>query len=497
MEQRISDYRIKYTLGSGQSGKVKLGENVKTKELAAIKVIKKELFETKPEIVPKIHREIALLRLLDHPHVLRLRDVYESPHHLYIIMEYAEHRELFDYVVSRHSLSLDLGIRLFRQIIYGVEYLHSRSICHRDLKLENLLLDAHNNIKIGDFGFARLMRSSTVDTSCGSPHYAAPEVIKGEPYDGRAADIWSCGVILYVLLSGRFPFEGNSIRQLLAKVVEGQFSMPPEFPSEIKNLISGMLNVDTSQRFTISQIKEHPAFHLFLPSDYIIPQPLPLPYLPAPVQPSTLDPNVIDLLLQIGFCNQSELSSEFMTEGTTMAKVFYSMLTAASSVEELPWELLRSPSQTAENLSEKDQNNFMIPARPTPEYVLTSPFARQTQYYDSPSPENYSVPVKSEWAVGQENDAILSDVIQPCINIELPLEELSKRMQIVLTRMGLEWFHPDDFTIYGHHPDGFFITMNIDFQSDVSLKMNLVFTQAKPSDIAALSDQIGKILSSD
>ena len=279
--------------------------------------------------------------------------------------------------------------------------------------------------------------------------------------------------------------------------------MPSDFTPEMQNLISGMLNVDPNQRFTISQIKEHPAFHLFLPEDYILPHPLPLPFFPNPIDPSTIDPNAFDLLLQIGYSDENELSEEFMKEGTTMAKVFYTMLSSPSSIEELPWQSLQSSNISIMN-NENEQNinnnniNFMInlDGEPAPAFVYTSPFSRPNQtIYDSPSPEVYSLAVKSEWNIGQESNALQTDVIQPCINIELPLEELAKRMQIVLSSMGLEWFHPDDFTIYGHHPDGFYITINIDYQSDVSLKMNLIFTQAKPSDIAALSDQIGQILS--
>jgi BR serine/threonine kinase len=143
------------------------------------------------------------MRLFDHPHLLKLIEVYESAHHLYIVLEHAEHGELFDLLISAKSLPLILAMKIFREIIYGLEFLHSIAICHRDLKPENILLNQFNDIKIGDFGFARWMRRNIAETSCGSPHYAAPEVVRGIPYDGRAADIWSCGVILFALLSGR------------------------------------------------------------------------------------------------------------------------------------------------------------------------------------------------------------------------------------------------------------------------------------------------------
>jgi BR serine/threonine kinase len=141
------------------------------------------------------------MRVLDHPSLLKFIEVFESPRHLYIFIEFAQHGELFDYLVTRRRLTEDVAMKFFRQIIYGLDYLHEHAICHRDLKPENILLDENDNIRIADFGFARWMPTNIAETSCGSPHYAAPEVVRGIQYDGRCADIWSCGVILYALLA--------------------------------------------------------------------------------------------------------------------------------------------------------------------------------------------------------------------------------------------------------------------------------------------------------
>lgn len=197
----LGPYVLLRPLGIGTTGKVKLAVHCETQEKYAIKIIKKASFEQKPNLQMKIQREIALMRLVDHPHLLKLHDVLESPRHLYIVLEYASKGELFDYLVEHKCLPEDAAMKFFRQIIYGLEYLHSLGICHRDLKPENILLDENLNIKIADFGFARFVKTNIADTSCGSPHYAAPEVVRGEPYDGRCADIWSCGVILYALLA--------------------------------------------------------------------------------------------------------------------------------------------------------------------------------------------------------------------------------------------------------------------------------------------------------
>lgn len=199
--QEVGDYILGRTLGSGTTSKVKVAERKDNGEQVAIKIIKKGQFESKPDMKRKIKREIALMRLMDHPNILHLKEVCESNKHLYIVLEYASHGELFDYLVARKFLKEPDALHFFRQIIYGLEYLHQHSICHRDLKPENILLDEYNNIKIADFGFARWMRAFIAETSCGSPHYAAPEVIKGIHYDGRYADVWSCGVILYALLA--------------------------------------------------------------------------------------------------------------------------------------------------------------------------------------------------------------------------------------------------------------------------------------------------------
>lgn len=199
--KEIGNYVILGSLGSGNSAKVKLAEHKLTHQKVAIKLLKKENLKNKPRLFEKLQREIALMSLFEHPHILRLYEVFESDRHLHIVIEYAQNGELFDLFVQKKRIPEDEAMELFRQIIYALEYLHIHGICHRDLKPENILLDANNHIKIADFGFARWMKSGVAQTSCGSPHYAAPEVIRAQPYSGRMADIWSAGVILYAMLA--------------------------------------------------------------------------------------------------------------------------------------------------------------------------------------------------------------------------------------------------------------------------------------------------------
>lgn len=277
------------------------------------------------------------MRMFDHANILKLHTVLESQRFIHIVLEYAEKGELFDYLVGERYLQETVAFNFFRQIIYALEYLHQHSICHRDLKPENILLDKNYQIKIADFGFARWMREKTAETSCGSPHYASPEVIRGQTYSGAKADIWSAGIILFALLSGYLPFDDPSVKNLLLKVKKGKFVMPERFHPQIKDLIKGMINVDVDKRFTIEQIKSHPAFRFGLPSEYIIPKPIPIPDLQEPINSSRLPDLVIQTLNAIGI-SPEEIAEELYVTGTNTTKVFVSMIQEHALIQQLPWE---------------------------------------------------------------------------------------------------------------------------------------------------------------
>ncbi|OHT17605.1 CAMK family protein kinase [Tritrichomonas foetus] len=200
----IGHYRVVRGLGSGQSSKVKLAEDLFSNDYVAIKIIKKDIFASDKEKFIKLQREIALMSLLDHPHILRLIEVLESNRHLHLVIEYASNGELFDLLVHEGQLSEEVALNYFRELVYAIDYLHQHGICHRDLKPENILLDDCNHIKLADFGFARWMKDDIAETSCGSPHYAAPEIIRGISYNGKAVDIWSLGVILFAMIAVYF-----------------------------------------------------------------------------------------------------------------------------------------------------------------------------------------------------------------------------------------------------------------------------------------------------
>jgi BR serine/threonine kinase len=468
---RIGDYFVLYDLGSGTTGKVKLAQHAQTGNSYAMKIIKKALFEKTPGLEAKVHREIALMRLFDHPHLLKLIDVCESPHHLYIVLEYAEHGELFDLLASVKSLEIELAMKLFREIVYGLEFLHAHAICHRDLKPENILLNQFNDIKIGDFGFARWMRRNIAETSCGSPHYAAPEVVRGVPYDGRAADIWSCGVILFALLVGKLPFNDPGIRNLLAKVKSGKYVMP-DLPPEIQSLISAMLTVDPTARITIEKIKAHPAFHLGIPSPiYALPSPVPPPLIVEPMEVSAIDPAAFAVLRGIGFASDDELTAEFTMVGTSMAKVFYTMLLSARTLESYPWD--------DHEIESKPPSDPLIVSEHLFPNSAEENFARP-EFGDSGS-SPYSIAERAEWAEICHRE-LKADLVQPCVGIALPLEVLMGKMQQLLISLGFQWFHPDDFTIVGRYTDRtMYLVVKVERETARTVSMNLYFTQASPS----------------
>ncbi|XP_034996157.1 serine/threonine-protein kinase SIK2 [Zootoca vivipara] len=253
---RVGFYEIEGTLGKGNFAVVKLGRHRITRSEVAIKIIDKSQLDSVN--LEKIYREVQIMKMLDHPHIIKLYQVMETKSMLYLVTEYAKNGEIFDYLANHGRLSESEARRKFWQILSAVEYCHSRKIVHRDLKAENLLLDNNMNIKIADFGFGNFYkRGEPLTTWCGSPPYAAPEVFEGQQYEGPQLDIWSMGVVLYVLVCGALPFDGPTLPILRQRVLEGRFRIPYFMSEECEHLIRRMLVLDPSKRLTIAQIKEH------------------------------------------------------------------------------------------------------------------------------------------------------------------------------------------------------------------------------------------------
>ncbi|KAK7882474.1 hypothetical protein WMY93_028648 [Mugilogobius chulae] len=253
---QVGFYEIIRTLGKGNFAVVKLAKHKVTKTQVAIKIIDKTRLN--PSNLENIYREVQIMKLLNHPHIIKLYQVMETKDMLYIVTEYAKNGEMFDHLTSHGRMSEDEARKKFWQILAAVDYCHRHHIVHRDLKTENLLLDANMNIKLADFGFGNFYNAGEpLSTWCGSPPYAAPEVFEGKEYEGPGLDIWSLGVVLYVLVCGSLPFDGPSLPALRQRVTEGRFRIPFFMSQDCENLIRKMLVVDPAKRISVAQIKQH------------------------------------------------------------------------------------------------------------------------------------------------------------------------------------------------------------------------------------------------
>lgn len=262
---QIGPYMLGRTLGVGSFGKVKLAQHEITGHRVAVKILNRKKIQSL-DMDDKVRREIKTLKLFSHPHITRLYEVIDTPTDIFVVIEYVSEGELFDYIVEKGRLSEDDARRFFQQIISGVDYCHRHMVVHRDLKPENLLLDSDFNLKIADFGLSNMMRDGFfLKTSCGSPNYAAPEVLSGKLYAGPEVDVWSCGVILYALLCGSLPFDDESIPNLFKKIKGGIYSLPGHISDGVRDLIPRMLVVDPCKRITIAEIRQHRWFRVNLP----------------------------------------------------------------------------------------------------------------------------------------------------------------------------------------------------------------------------------------
>ncbi|XP_028782651.1 CBL-interacting serine/threonine-protein kinase 5-like [Neltuma alba] len=255
-------YEIGRPLGKGTFAKVYHGKQISTGESVAIKVISKEKVK-RQGMMEQIKREISVMRLVQHPNVVELKEVMATKTKIFFVMEYVRGGELF-YKVARGKLKEDQARKYFQQLISAVDFCHSRGVSHRDLKPENLLLDDRGNLKVSDFGLSALPEHMRYDgllhTQCGTPAYVAPEVLRKKGYDGSKADIWSCGVILYTLLAGFLPFRHENVMTMYTKIFKAEFQFPPWFSAESRRLISKILVPDPESRITIPAIMRVPWF---------------------------------------------------------------------------------------------------------------------------------------------------------------------------------------------------------------------------------------------
>ncbi|KAK4763337.1 hypothetical protein SAY87_013011 [Trapa incisa] len=261
----VGKYEVGKTIGEGTFARVKFAKNVETGQHVALKILDKEKV-LKCMMAEQIKREIATMKLIKHPNVVDLHEVIGSKKKIFIVLEFVTGGELFDKIVNNGRMREDEARRYFQQLINAVDYCHSRGVYHRDLKPENLLLDSFGNLKVSDFGLSALSRQVRDDgllhTSCGTPNYAAPEVFNAGGYDGAAADLWSCGVILFVLLAGYLPFDDSNLMILYKKISSAEFSFPPWLSYAAMRLIRRILDPNPVTRITIPEILDDDWFRI-------------------------------------------------------------------------------------------------------------------------------------------------------------------------------------------------------------------------------------------
>ncbi|XP_078592170.1 MAP/microtubule affinity-regulating kinase 3-like isoform X17 [Branchiostoma floridae x Branchiostoma japonicum] len=288
----IGKYRLLKTIGKGNFAKVKLARHVPTGKEVAIKIIDKT--QLNPSSLQKLFREVRIMKMLNHPNIVKLFEVIETEKTLYLVMEYASGGEVFDYLVAHGRMKEKEARAKFRQIVSAVQYCHQKRVVHRDLKAENLLLDADMNIKIADFGFSNeFTPGNKLDTFCGSPPYAAPELFQGKKYDGPEVDVWSLGVILYTLVSGSLPFDGQNLKELRERVLRGKYRIPFYMSTDCENLLKRFLVLNPLKRGSLEAIMRDRWMNVGYDDDDLKPYREP--------DPDWSDPKRIELLLSMNY----------------------------------------------------------------------------------------------------------------------------------------------------------------------------------------------------
>ncbi|CAK9193583.1 unnamed protein product [Sphagnum troendelagicum] len=312
------NYRLGKTMGFGAFSKVKSATHSLTGKKVAIKIMNRHKMKDMEE---KVRRELKVMQVVMHPHIVRLYEIIETHSDIYVVMEYVESGDLFDYIVLNGRLPEEEARHFFQQIIAGVEYCHRNRVVHRDLKPENLLLDAkRRSVKIADFGLSNIMHDGQfLKTSCGSPNYAAPEVIQRRYYAGPEVDVWSCGVILYAMLCGILPFDDENISSLYQKITDGIYTLPCHLSMQARDLITRILKADPLHRITIPEIQGHPWFRVQLPLYLAVPPP------EYAQQLKRIDDDVASRVEKLGF-DRKHLIDCLLRRETTKATVTYYLL---------------------------------------------------------------------------------------------------------------------------------------------------------------------------
>jgi len=401
VQVKVAHYVLGETLGIGTFGKVKVGFHDLTEHKVAVKILNRQKIKNL-DVVGKIRREIQNLKLFRHPHIIKLYQVISTPTDIYMVMEYVAGGELFDYIVKHGKLKEEEARRFFQQIISGVDYCHRHNVVHRDLKPENLLLDHTLNVKIADFGLSNMMQDGEfLRTSCGSPNYAAPEVISGKLYAGPEVDIWSCGVVLYALLCGTLPFDDEHVTTLFRKIKSGIFPVPDYLNKSVVTLLCHMLQTDPLKRATIDEIRKHEWFTKDCPV-YLFPDRV--------TDTSIVDMEVIAEVSQKCSVEEAEIHSALLSDDSHNPLVIaYNLVIDNKRIESAKAEEFKDFFNTPGGLSPPSQmDTALSPQKPHPERI--APFREKPV---TPVEKTHrGAPIKrSKWHLGIRSQSKPHDIM--------------------------------------------------------------------------------------
>lgn len=356
--KNIGKFVLTGDLGEGTFGKVKIGHHVLSGEKVAIKVLEKKRIL---EIVDKnrVEREIKLLKMLRHKNIIQLYCVIQTATNIYLIMEYASGNELFNYIVAKKRLSEQESCEFFQQLVSGIEYLHKFKIVHRDIKPENIILDNKKTLKIIDFGLSNSYRKiELLSTQCGSPCYAAPEMISGNKYRGENIDIWSTGITLFAMVCGFLPFEDMNNDALYKKITEGKFTIPQFLSDGVKDLLRHVLTVDPEKRYKIVDIKAHPWFGLVNPPKFF--EGLMMNYHIMPIEEK-----IIEKMIELDFKPEEVRLSILANKHSHISTTYYLLLKreiikGLESIADLSSSLYKDYINNPKNLLHNYNNDINI-----------------------------------------------------------------------------------------------------------------------------------------
>uniref|UniRef100_A0A4W4ECP2 non-specific serine/threonine protein kinase n=1 Tax=Electrophorus electricus TaxID=8005 RepID=A0A4W4ECP2_ELEEL len=360
----VGNYRLLKTIGKGNFAKVKLARHILTG-----REVSSEIWGLRfllPSLLTSIlHLEVRIMKILNHPNIVKLFEVIETEKTLFLVMEYASGGEVFDYLVAHGRMKEKEARAKFRQIVSAVQYCHQKHIVHRDLKAENLLLDADMNIKIADFGFSNEFTvGNKLDTFCGSPPYAAPELFQGKKYDGPEVDVWSLGVILYTLVSGSLPFDGQNLKELRERVLRGKYRIPFYMSTDCENLLKRFLVLNPAKRGTLEQIMKDRWINAGSEEEELKPY----------IEPETdiSDQKRIDVMVGMGYSREEIQES--------LSKMKYDEITAT-------YLLLGRKANEEVNETSSSSNLTVAKNRPTSELNGQSPAHMKVQRSVTPNPK--------------------------------------------------------------------------------------------------------------